>query len=178
MQWAYVEQRLAIFFNMAMTAEPAAVDAVWNRIRSFEAKLLVLHDVIVASGSLSQTAMRDWNLLKPRIMADYGKRNQVAHSTPQDLDGVIAGLEPFAKLVISSPPRLLTKDDLLKFCQDFAETNDAVDWISAVYSSEKWRRPLPEPTPDLIHHLRTQDDRKREEQRLRDLAVRQAQHPK
>jgi hypothetical protein len=95
MQWAFVELQLILLFHKIYGSDREAADLFWGRIRSFDAKMLILNDL--AKHRLeNDDQKRDWILLHGHTMTLYSKRNQVAHSTlVHGSDGSDA-LEPFA----------------------------------------------------------------------------------
>jgi hypothetical protein len=168
LQWASVEFHLSLLFRTIFANDPDTADLFWHRVRSFEAKMLLMHDLALAR--LSEERRRDWNLLRSRTMALYGKRNRLAHSTKITHKGR-AALEPF--FILSKPTTaVLFKSDVDGYADEFMELSAAVlNFNFGEMASQRQRQP--EPESDLLRRLRSEDDQKREVLRHRDLAWRQ-----
>ena len=180
MAWADAEFRIGIMFDASCGVKAEIAARIWGRIRSFEAKLLVLKDVLASRWANEPSTQRDWTLLHAHILALYGQRNRVAHATvvintsdtPTN-DRIT--IKPF--LSLGDPNFLeghLGNKELASYTHGFNALTDSLTWFLLNHAVDPSRRPQsPAPAPDLILQLRTEDDRKREEQRLRALALRQ-----
>lgn len=171
MQWAYVEAHLGFLFHALHGGPPEIADRIWSRIRSFEAKLQVLHDVSGAT-QLHADIRRDWTLLRQHTLTLYRDRNRVAHSTPITLKDGTRALEPFSQ-IYSDPTDTIGRDDMKRMAAAFHELSVALFTLVGLVRTVGPHPRCLEPANDLVRRLRTKDDLKREEQRHRALAWRQ-----
>lgn len=167
LQWATVETHLALLFHTLFGPDRETASLFWGRIRSFEAKLQILNDLV--SLRLNNTQKRLWQSLFEHTMALYRKRNQVAHSTLVSGSNGAPALEPFST-PFSENARTLSKSDLDVFAKEFSELTSAILYFNLNETLASRQTECPEREPCLIDHLRKQGDRKREEQQHRALA--------
>lgn len=167
--WAGVELQVSSLFNALMKHPLAPV--IWDRIRSFEAKMQMLNDV--ANRTIKNDEIRrDWRLLYAEVIALSAKRNRVAHATMVH-NGHVAAMQPFYSLE-NQNREPLQGADIDAFCKQFIETFMALSWLTKIVEAlASPHQEFAEPTPDLVHRLRREDDRKREGQQHRAQAWRE-----
>ena len=175
MQWSFVEHYLCLLFIRLHDGDREVADLIWGRIRSFEAKLQLLHEVSQRA-ALEPEMKRDWNLLREETLRLYRKRNQVAHSTPVQGSSEPMALEPF--LSIYTDNKTIDIDDMRLFARQFTELAEALCYLMKPLfkAAEETGTPHPQSAaqvPGLVHRLRSEDDRRREAQRHRAIAWRQ-----
>ena len=169
MQWSFVELYLGLIFH-SYDDDHETTDHIWNRMRSFEAKSLVVNDVVSAKCQ-DPNLVRDWRLLREKMMSLYRKRNQVAHATAITVKGE-PRLEPFA-LPFAETKLVLSADDLSELGFEFMELAKELLKLNGLLRGKKPRPQSPEQEPGLLGRLRKRDDQMREAQRHRELALRQ-----
>jgi hypothetical protein len=172
MQWAAVELNLSALFFGLLGPPYEAGELLWNRVRSFEAKLQMLHDLATIKFT-DPEHRRNWALLREHTARLYGKRNQLAHSTLVVLpdDGKIA-LAPFATVSkLTAAP--LRQPDIEDYTSEFIDIGAAINQFMHAALGASLHPISQELESDLLDHLREEDDRKREAQQHRSLAWRQ-----
>lgn len=170
LSWAQVEFELNLAV-VALSSGSTFISRTWNRIKSFEAKVQVASDIAGASLTSDQEK-RDWRLIQETVLKLYRLRNKAAHSTLTTTGGV-SSVRPFLTLD-NLAAESLSPADLIKFMEQFNELRDCIRWFHfRLRNQQIGHQQWPELEPDLMRRLRTEDDRKREAQRHRALAVRQ-----
>lgn len=162
--WATVELELCMLFRWATGAASEVADALFVAPRSFEVRATMLHAVM--RPRLKKTPhLSDWNLLYNYVLRMAGKRNEVAHATALNEREQGLVLEPY--FVLSQPKEHITIDQVNARTADFHALEGCLMWLRHQLIPPHPLQP-PEPptsTPDLLLRLRTEDARKREEQR-------------
>ena len=172
MAWAHVEVQLNLLFIDLCGRGNDAAFSMWDRIRSFEAKLQSMNDIARRELLLDQQKS-DWKMLYEHILSAYRNRNKVAHSTMLlSADGIFA-IEPFFTMTSASNQRLgCAEIDALRV--QFSDLDSCLVWLRLSHDADRTQRPQSsEPEPDLILRLRTEDAQKREAQQHRAQALRQ-----
>jgi len=170
LKWANIEFHLSTIFRHTVGTDVITADLLWSRIRSFDAKLQMLNDILTYKLP-NDEAKADWRRLKEYVTTLYKSRNRIAHSTLALKQGAHPRLIPFF-VVSNASEHGIGADEVAVITIEFIEAVPALIWLHDL-SLGKLHQQSSEQTPDLIQRLRNVDDQKRSEQRLRDKALRQ-----
>jgi hypothetical protein len=181
MAWAQAENQLMDIWRIASGRDSSFALTVWDRLKSFDAKLQILNSVMQKHPDTQIKS--DWTLLNAEVSSCYKKRNRVAHSTMvakveriADEEEVVAwGVAPFFSQ-LNGPTTALSADDLKKQTAHIIFVSGALEWLKKLVELDLpslQRRRSEAPAHDLLLQLRMKDARMREAQRHRALAWRQ-----
>ncbi|MEQ1955201.1 hypothetical protein [Mesorhizobium sp. CN2-181] len=161
LEWAVVEFHLALMFHTLIGGNPPVSHGVFGAIRSFEARLQMLHMAVVNSYTDEADTIRtDWKLLYNYCTSMSQLRNQVAHATALNVDGKEVVLEPFFNL--TKEREKISTAEIKDRSVRFRELATTLWWIT----DQMERRTMPlggsaRPVPDLLLRLRTEAAQRR-----------------
>lgn len=176
--WARIEIELSLILAESAQGQQELAILAWDRFRNFESKIQFLNELVVKY-LVGDEAKRDWILVLNEVRKCYKKRNMVAHAALLGNDRKGQWLEPFFSIAArpnEKEKRELFPADIIGFVVEFDVIRCCIQFIRfRQLNTETTHQQWPEQEPDLMLHLRQEDDRKREEQRRRALAFRRYQ---
>lgn len=152
--WAMVEFNLAQIFRMCSGIHWVTADNIWSSVLSFDSKMSVLHNVLLALEP-DRPDNSDWVLLHDHTRAMARRRNEVAHATMVNVEGKTPMLEPF--FVISKERPRISVTDVEERTFLFKELAQTLGWYRLVRedSLPEQHRQFVSQVPDLLLRLRS-----------------------
>jgi hypothetical protein len=159
--WARVEMVLSYVFDFTVASESRVSHAVIGAVRSFEARLKMIGDAVIARFPDEADEIRtDWKLLYNLCSSQNQLRNQVAHSIEWTFLPEGPALEPFL-IATSEKPKIHT-GEVLKRAADFKDLEQSVGWLGFVIRQRlEPDAEAPPPIPDQVLLLRAEAAQRR-----------------